>query len=121
MTEDVRQRAAAGELDTLAAACADIEHGPDGGRCRESFLACFGCPNALVLARHLPALLALTDTLREDLQRRDAEQWAARHGATWQIITRDLLPRFSPAQRAAAIKAKPVLPLSLLDGPKEQA
>ncbi|MET7989049.1 hypothetical protein [Streptomyces sp. NPDC005281] len=121
VAEDVRQRAAAGELDTLAAACADIEHGPDGGRCRESFLACFGCPNALVLERHLPALLALTDTLREDLQRREAEQWAARHGATWQIITRDILPRFSPAQRAAAIKAKPVLPLGLLDGPKEQA
>lgn len=117
--ERVQSRAAAGDLDTLAASCLDIERGSLGGRCRESFLACFACPNALVLERHLPALLALADVLREDLGRRDVDQWTARHGTTWQILTRDILPRFSPGQRAAAARAKPALPLDLLDGPKE--
>ncbi|MFE6523735.1 hypothetical protein [Streptomyces sp. NPDC057794] len=115
--ERVREQAAAGALDTLASACTDIEHAPGGGRCGQSFLACFGCPNALVLERHLPALLALAEALREDLQRRDVAQWAARYGATWQILTRDILPRFSPAQRAAAQQRQPRLMLDLLEGP----
>ncbi|WP_338785165.1 hypothetical protein [Streptomyces sp. DG1A-41] len=115
----VRTQAAAGELDTLASACVDIEHGPDGGRCEESFLTCFRCPNALVMERHLPALLALAEALREDLQQRDAEQWTARHEVIWQILTGDILPHFSPAQRAAAQQTRPVLRLDLLDGPKE--
>ncbi len=119
--EQMRRRAASGDLDTLAASCLDIEHGPDGGRCRQSFLSCFACPNALVMERHLPALLALADALREDLQRRDVEQWTVRFGVTWQILTRDILPRFSPAQRAVAARAHPALLLDLLDGPRELA
>ncbi|WP_406469999.1 hypothetical protein [Streptomyces sp. NBC_01615] len=115
----VREQAAEGELDTLACACTDIEHGPGGGRCRQSFLTCFGCPNALVMERHLPALLALAKDLREDLQRRDVVQWTAHYGATWQILTRDILPRFSPAQRAAAQEAQPHLMLDLLEGPTQ--
>ncbi|MET7355883.1 hypothetical protein [Streptomyces mirabilis] len=117
--ERVREQAAAGELDTLASACTDIEHGPGGGPCQQSFLSCFGCPNALVMERHLPALLSLAKALREDLQRRDAAQWMARYGTTWQILTRDILPRFSPAQRAAAQATPPHLMLDLLHGPKE--
>ncbi|WP_089107751.1 hypothetical protein [Streptomyces hyaluromycini] len=117
--DQVREQAAAGNLDTLACACTDIEHSPDGGRCHQSFLACFGCPNALVLERHLPALLALAQALRDDLQRRDVAQWTARYGATWQILTRDILPRFSPAQRAAAQETLPHLMLDLLEGPTQ--
>ncbi|MDX3230036.1 hypothetical protein [Streptomyces sp. ME19-01-6] len=117
--ERVREQAAAGELDTLASACTDIENAPGGGRCQQSFLTCFGCPNALVMERHLPALLSLAEALREDLQRQDVGQWTARYGTTWQILTRDILPRFSPAQRAAAQETQPHLMLDLLHGPKE--
>ncbi|MEU3616279.1 hypothetical protein ABZ725_28715 [Streptomyces sp. NPDC006872] len=117
--DQVREQAAGGALDTLACACTDIEHAPGGGRCRQSFLTCFGCPNALVMERHLPALLALAEVLREDLQRRDAAQWTARYGTTWQILTRDILPRFSPAQRAAAQQRQPHLMLDLLEGPTQ--
>ena len=70
-----------------------------------------------MLERHLPALLALAEALRADLQRRDAAQWTARYGATWQILTRDILPRFSLAQRAAAQDRQPRLLLDLLEGP----
>ncbi|MEV0195239.1 hypothetical protein [Nonomuraea sp. NPDC050691] len=81
--EPVHAAAEQGRLDTLVASCLDMDHGPSGGRCRESFLTCLRCPNALVLERHLPMLLALLDALQEDLDRRDADIWAARHGATW--------------------------------------
>ncbi|WP_460073060.1 hypothetical protein [Streptomyces sp. YKOK-I1] len=117
--DQVREQAASGDLDTLACACTDIEHSPDGGRCQQSFLACFGCPNALVLERHLPALLALAEALHDYLQRRDVAQWTARYGATWQILTRDILPRFNPAQRAAAQETLPHLMLDLLEGPTQ--
>lgn len=119
--EAARQRAVAGDLDTLAASCLDIEHHPDhGGRCRESFLTCLSCPNAMVLERHLPMLLALADSLRADLDRRDADQWVHRHGRTWQIITAGILPKFTAAQRANAARLQPAaLPLALLDGPQE--
>lgn len=43
----------------------------------------------------------------------------ARHEVIWQILTGDILPHFSPAQRAAAQQTRPVLRLDLLDGPKE--
>ncbi|MEE1833707.1 hypothetical protein [Streptomyces sp. SP17KL33] len=65
------------------------------------------------------ARLALAEVLREDLQRQDAAQWTARHGTTWQILTRDILPRFSPAQRAAAQQRQPHLMLDLLEGPTQ--
>ncbi|MDX3538140.1 hypothetical protein PV721_28100 [Streptomyces sp. MB09-01] len=119
--ETARESAGAGRLDTLAALCLDIDHHPvHGGRCRDSFLTCLHCPNAMVLERHLPMLLALADMLRADLERRDAEQWVRRHGRTWQIITAGILPRFTAAQRANAARTQPAtLPLDLLDGPQE--
>ncbi|NEA58317.1 hypothetical protein G3I60_30225 [Streptomyces sp. SID13666] len=115
------RQAEAGALDTLASSCLDIAHHPGhGGPCRESFLTCLRCPNALVLERHLPMLLALVEALRADLEQRDAGQWASRHGATWQIITAGILPRFTAAQRAAAARTQPpTLALHLLDGPQE--
>ncbi|GGK31284.1 hypothetical protein GCM10011583_73940 [Streptomyces camponoticapitis] len=95
--DQVRRRAETGDLVTLASSCLDIDHHPEhGGRCRESSLTCLRCPNALVLERHLPMLLALAEALRADLDKRDAAQWAARHGVIWQIITHGILPRFSP-------------------------
>ena len=65
-------------------------------------------------------LLALVDSLQLDLDRRDADDWAREHGQTWSIITRGILPRFSPGQLDAARRTKPThLALDLLDGPKE--
>lgn len=91
-------QAEAGELDTLAASCLDIERSPANGRCRQSFLACFACPNGLVLERHLGALLALADALREDLERRDVDQWAARY---------DTAPPSPPSSGASASPTPP--------------
>jgi hypothetical protein len=117
-------QALAGTLDTLAASCLDIDHSPFGsGRCTASFLMCLHCPNALVLERHLPMLYALLDRLQESLGQMTVTDWCRAHGVTWLIITRLILPEFSPAQREAAIRGKPAADqaglLDLLPGPRE--
>jgi hypothetical protein len=119
------RQALAGELDTLVAACLNIDHGPfNQGRCQASFLACLTCPNALATHRHLPGLLALLEELDSQRQATDAETWWARHGRTWQAITEDVLPKFSPAELARAqteVAATPTVSLlGLLHDPKEQ-
>ena len=83
---------------TLASACVDIDKGPpEAGAASRSWRASPArTPSYRSTTR--PALLALADTL----QQRDAEERATRHGATWQVLTRDVLPRFSPVQRPAA-------------------
>jgi len=62
------------------------------------------------------------DLLQDELDRLGVRDWCGKHGVTWLIITRLIMPRFTAAQREAALKAKPdSLPLDLLEGPKEQA
>ncbi len=123
ITASQLRQADSGELDTLASACLDIERHPDTGeRCQTSFLACLNCPNALVTGRHLPMLLALADQLERWLQHMSVDEWRRRHGLTWLIITRVILPRFTPAQiRDAGVSKPPSLPVDLLSGPQEQA
>jgi len=117
------RKALDGALDTLAAACLDINHSPfSPGRCQASFLACLGCPNALVTQQHLPGLLALLEQLDAQRQATDADTWWARHGPTWLAITRDVLPRFTPAEVAHAQASTPAVTLlDLLGGPREPA
>jgi hypothetical protein len=119
---ETARQALAGDLDTLVAACLDIDHSPfNKGRCQASFLTCLRCPNALATHRHLPGLLELLELL--DLQRQtlDAEVWWARHGQTWLAITENVLPRFTPAEiELAKAAASPTASLlDLLEGPRE--
>lgn len=120
-TPDKVNEALDGELDTLVSSCLDHDHGPHNeGPCQASFLTCLRCPNALVLERHLPMLLALLDYLQQELDTTDVGAWCRRHGITWLIITRLILPKFTDAQRTRAAAAKPArLPLALLHGPQE--
>jgi len=109
-----------GNLDTLVASCLDIEHSPmnGGGHCDVSFELCLRCPNALIAARHLPMLLGMLDFIQVQLERRPVEDWCARHGVTWLILTRLVLPRFTPAQVQEAAARKPVdFPSGLLEDP----
>ncbi|MFC5667641.1 hypothetical protein ACFP3U_32320 [Kitasatospora misakiensis] len=112
-----------GRLDTLVSACLDFENGPfDEGPCRQSFLTCLRCENALVLEKHLPALLALLDRMRAELDAANVADWCRRHAVTWLVVTRRILPRFTAAQIRNAEAAKPALPIAaLFDGPKESA
>ncbi|WP_405844549.1 hypothetical protein [Streptomyces sp. NBC_01518] len=119
---DVLKNAMAGELDTLASSCLDINHSPfaKNGQCDVSFLTCLRCPNALIAERHLPALLAVVDTLQTALETTSVDAWIEEHGRTWLMLTRLILPKFTDAQRDKAAQSRPVfLGLDLLDGPKE--
>jgi len=56
----VETRAPDPSQDTPVAACEDVHHHPLTGQvCRESFLACFGCTNAVATPRHIPRLMYL--------------------------------------------------------------
>lgn len=119
----IARQAATGALDTLLGSCLDIDHNPFGpGRCTVSFLTCLQCPNALILERHLPRLLALADHLQRELEHTPVEEWVDRYGQAWIALVRFVLPQFTDAQRKRAAAAKPTsLRLDLLDGPLEES
>jgi hypothetical protein len=120
---ETARQALAGELDTLVAACLNIDDSPfNEGRCQASFLTCLRCRNALATHRHLPGMLALLEQLDFERQTTDAELWWARHGPTWLTITEGVLPKFTPAEieRAKAAATPTVSLLELLHGPREQ-
>lgn len=121
-TRATLEQAAAGELDTVLTSCLDITASPhNDGACAASFELCLRCPNALILHRHLPMLLAYLDVLQSRLDAMDVETWCRDHGPNWLIITRLVLPRFTSAQLAQAARDKPPsLPWALLEGPAEQ-
>ncbi|MFK4155741.1 hypothetical protein ACI2LV_27675 [Streptomyces fungicidicus] len=122
ITADKLTSAAAGELDTLVTSCLDFEHSPQsaGGLCDVSFLTCLRCPNALVSEQHLPKLFALLNWLQDELDARSVDDWIGRYGITWLIITRLILPKFTPAQQERARQEAPgALPTELLDGLRE--
>jgi hypothetical protein len=118
-TADKLTAAIAGELDTLVTSCLDFEHSPQSNDelCNVSFLTCLRCPNALVAEHHLPKLFALLRWLQDELDQRGVDDWVARHGITWLIVTRLVLPKFTKAQQEQArAKAPQDLPPELFDG-----
>ncbi|MFD3458262.1 hypothetical protein ACFWVM_00965 [Nocardia fluminea] len=90
-------------------ACADPDAHPGTGRpCRTvSYLDCFHCGNCLITTKHLPAILALADDLADRRAQLDEQQWWKRYGPVWAAVRLDILPKFTPAQRASAAAAKP--------------
>jgi hypothetical protein len=107
-------QAAAGNLDTVWAACRDHEHHPlTGKRCGLSFLDCFHCANCLITHAHLPRLLGLLDALEARRLQMSADSWWARYGPAWAAVRFDVLPKFSQSEldRASSVKSQD----SLLD------
>lgn len=88
-------------------ACSDPDQHPVTGRsCRRvSFLDCFHCGNCVITPAHLPAILALLDALAGRRDRTGETEWWARYGPAWAAIRHDVLPKFTPAQVAAATTA----------------
>jgi hypothetical protein len=73
------RRVVRGELDTATGACTDYEHSPftPDGPCAVSFLFCFGCQNAVALARHLPRIVYLHQVMESLRSAVDGQVWAA--------------------------------------------
>jgi len=67
-----------------------------------SFLDCFHCGNCVITRNHLPAILALNDALAARRTQLGESEWWTRYGAVWAAIRREVLPKFTPDELAAA-------------------
>ncbi len=87
---------------------------------RVSFLDCFHCGNCVITSAHLPAIVALQQTLDQRRTVEGTDRWWARYGPTWAAIRHHVLPKFTPAEveRARHEPAPDVL-LDLTEDPWE--
>jgi hypothetical protein len=85
-------------------------------------LDCFHCGNCLITHDHLPALLALLDSMEQRRQQVPLPAWWRRYGPAWAAIRYQVLPEFSPAEITAAEAAKPHgTLLDLVEGLREDS
>src|SRR3546814_1637291 len=72
-----------GEQDVWLAACAGFHSSPfaePGSPCAQPFWGCLDCPNAVITARKLPAILAFLAFVEEQRCSLPASDWAAKFG-----------------------------------------
>jgi hypothetical protein len=94
-----------GEQDVWLAACAGFHSSPfaeAGSPCAQPFWGCLDCPNAVITARKLPAILAFLAFVEEQRSSLPATDWAAKFGRVHARITTQVLPAFSDAVIADA-------------------
>ena len=87
-----------GEQDVWLAACAGFYSSPfteAGSPCVQPFWGCLDCPNAVITARKLPAILAFLAFVEEQRRGLLASDWAVKFGHVHARITRQILPAFS--------------------------
>ncbi|KAH2813498.1 hypothetical protein KXV85_004959, partial [Aspergillus fumigatus] len=73
-----------------------------GSPCAQPFWGCLDCPNAVITARKLPAILAFLAFVEEQRLSLPATDWAANFGRVHARITAQVLPAFSDAVIADA-------------------
>lgn len=86
-----------GEQDVWLASCAGFyvsPHGPAGAPCPLPFWGCLECPNAVITARKLPAILAFLDFIEDQRRALHAGDWAVKFGRAHARIMSDVLPAF---------------------------
>ena len=94
-----------GEQDVWLAACAGFHSSPfaeAGSPCAQPFWGCLDCPNAVITARKLPAILAFLAFVEEQRCSLPAGDWAAKFGRVHTRITAQVMPAFSDAVIADA-------------------
>lgn len=87
-----------GEQDIWLASCGGFFSSPfadAGSPCALPFWGCLECPNAVITARKLPAILAFLDFLQEQRNVLSAVQWEPKFAAAYARITGQILPAFS--------------------------
>jgi hypothetical protein len=94
-----------GSADTPVAACLNVNANPfTGGQCRDSFLLCLGCPNAVATPRHLPRLMALHAALAELASALPIDVWQTRWQEHFLRLSSLLELHTTEAERAAALR-----------------
>lgn len=87
-----------GEQDLWLAACAGFHSGPfakSGLPCPQPFWGCLDCPNAVITARKLPAIIAFLAFIEEQRRCMPANDWTAKFGRIHTRISEQVLPAFS--------------------------
>ncbi|MFC0804685.1 MULTISPECIES: hypothetical protein [Sinorhizobium] len=94
-----------GEQDIWLASCGGFfssPHGEPGSPCSLPFWGCLECPNAVITARKLPAILSFLGFLEDQRRSLSANHWAMKFAAAHARITRQILPAFSAVTVAEA-------------------
>lgn len=103
-----------GKQDVWLASCAGFHaspHGPAGAPCPLPFWGCLECPNAVITARKLPAILSFLDFIEGQRRALHAGDWAVKFGRVHARITSDVLPAFGAAivtEARRVLAAEPV-------------
>lgn len=114
-----------GGSDTWLASCTGFERSPfgrPGVPCPEPFWGCLECPNAVILERKLPAILAALDAMVAERPAMGPEAWRAQYGRPFLRIVNDILPLFGAAAweraRRSVVEHAPLiaLPAGIFDG-----
>jgi hypothetical protein len=94
-----------GDQDVWLAACSGFYRSPfaeAGAPCSQPFWGCLECPNAVITARKLPAILAFLAFVEDQRSGLCSADWAVKFGRAHARITTQVLPAFSDAVIADA-------------------
>jgi hypothetical protein len=120
ITNTAARRLLSGKQDVWLASCSGFHKSPfaaEGEPCPDPFWGCLECPNAVITARKLPAIIAFLEFIiarRADMAEAD---WHAKFGRPWTRITQQILPAFPDAvitearESAGRLEHAPYLPL----------
>lgn len=105
MTPDTVGPLLDGDQDLWLAACAGFYSSPfaeAGSPCSQPFWGCLHCPNAVITARKLPAIIAFQAFVEDQRRGLPGPDWMAKFGQVHARIIDQILPAFSDAVIAEA-------------------
>lgn len=89
-----------GESDLWLCKCKDIQnspHAPPGVTCPRVFWGCLDCPNAVITAGNLPAIISFLNFMVGQRDVLAEREWAAKFGRPYGRIVGQILPAFPGA------------------------
>lgn len=98
VSESVAEGILRGEQDVFFSSCKDFYNRPGGQknkRCDKPWNCLQSCSNAIITRHVLPRVMAFMEFLLEQRAELKSEDWAQKFGEVWQVITTDILPKFS--------------------------
>lgn len=104
VSEQVAEKVLRGEQDVFFASCKDFYNRPGGSPnspCDKPW-GCLLCANAIITRHVLPRVLAFMHFMDRQRFELSQEDWVMKFGSPWQVLTKDVLPKFSAETLAEA-------------------
>jgi hypothetical protein len=95
--ESIAQSILHGNQDVFFSSCRDFYNRPGGAKntpCDRPW-GCFQCSNAIITRNVLPRVLEFKKFLLAQKTELEAAEWEKKFEQVWQILTQDVLPKFS--------------------------